>query len=135
MTTGVTTTRPMQLWAFLENSDFQRMKKGGLYRQDEVRLIRHDEFLESDYELLVEIGSVGVRDAARWYVSHPAPGVFDWSWLDRVVQAAKRYKLELLFLDGPFKDVWDARLSSDNGTIYMQYREGGLEYECFPDQT
>jgi hypothetical protein len=28
--------------------------------------------------------------------------------------------LELLFLDGPF-DVWDARLSSDNGTIYMQY--------------
>jgi hypothetical protein len=93
-------TRPMQLWAFLENSDFQRMKKGELYRQDEVRLIRHDEFLESDYELLVEIGCVGVRDAARWYVSHPAPGVFDWNWLNRVVQAAKRYKLKL------YLDLW-----------------------------
>jgi hypothetical protein len=92
--------QPMQLWAFLENSDFQRMKKGELYRQDEVKLIRHDEFLETDYQLLVDIGCVGVRDAARWYVSHPAPHVFEWGWFDRVVAAAEKYRLEL------YLDLW-----------------------------
>lgn len=92
--------QPLELWAFLENSDFQRRKASGLYRQDEVRLIRHDEFLDIDYDLLRDIGYVGVRDAARWYVSHPAPGVFDWSWLDRVVAAAERVHLEL------YLDLW-----------------------------
>ena len=100
MTTNSASTRPMQLWAFLENSDFQRMKKDQLYRQDEVKLIRHDECLEEDYQLLVDIGCVGVRDAARWYLSHPAPGVFEWRWLDRVVAAAEKYKLEL------YLDLW-----------------------------
>ena len=56
--------KPMELWAFLENSDFVRRKGDVLYRQDEVSLIRHDEFLESDYDLLVAAGCVGVRDAA-----------------------------------------------------------------------
>jgi hypothetical protein len=92
--------RPMELWAFLENSDFVRRKGDTLYRQDEVRLIRHDEFLESDYELLVAAGCVGVRDAAWWYVSHPAPGVYDWTWMDRVVTAAETYKLKL------YLDLW-----------------------------
>src|SRR5690606_17150569 len=90
----------MQLWAFLENSDFQRRKGGALYRQDEVRLIRHDEFLETDYQLLADIGCVGVRDAARWYVSHPAPNRFDWTWIDRVVAAAEKYHLHL------YLDLW-----------------------------
>lgn len=79
---------------------FQRRKAGGLYRQDEVKPIRHDEFLETDYQLMVDIGCVGIRDAARWYVSHPKPHVFDWTWLDRVVKAADKYKLTL------YLDLW-----------------------------
>src|SRR5882757_11123656 len=79
-------SQPMELWAFLENSDFLRRKADGLYRQDEVKLIRHDEFLETDYQLMVDIGCVGIRDAARWYVSHPKPHTFDWTWMDRVVK-------------------------------------------------
>lgn len=94
------TEQPMELWAFLENSDFQRRKGGAVYRQDEVRLIRHDQFLETDYDLLRSIGCVGVRDAARWYVSHTATGMFDWSWLDRVVAAAEKYGLKL------YLDLW-----------------------------
>src|SRR5690349_14592757 len=89
--TFVPAIKPIELWAFLENSDFLRRKNDELYRQDEVRLIRHDEFLETDYQLLVEAGCVGVRDAAWWYVSHPAPGIFDWTWLDQVVAAAERH--------------------------------------------
>lgn len=96
----MTQETPIELWAFLENSDFQRRKGRGLYRQDEVKLIRHDEFLESDYQLLVDIGCVGVRDAARWYISHPAPHTFDWTWLDRVVKAAEKPNLRL------YLDLW-----------------------------
>ena len=97
---AVPQAKPLELWAFLENSDFVRRRDDGLYRQDEVRLIRHDEFLETDYQLLVEAGCVGVRDAAWWYVSHPAPHTFDWTWLDRVVAAAETYHLKL------YLDLW-----------------------------
>ena len=92
--------KPLELWAFLENSDFVRLKNGVAYRQDEVNLIRHDEFLEADYRLMVEAGCVGIRDAARWYLSHPAPGIFDWSWMDRVVEAADKHNLKL------YLDLW-----------------------------
>ncbi len=92
--------QPLEFWAFLENSDFQRLKNGELYRQDEVKLIRHDEFLDVDYQLLTEIGCIGVRDAARWYVTHPAPGQFDWTWLDQVVAAADKHGLKL------YLDLW-----------------------------
>lgn len=92
--------RPMELWAFLENSDFQRHKGATLYRQDEVRLIQHDTRLDEDYALLTSIGCTGVRDAARWYVTHVAPGRFDWTWLDRVVESAERHHLRL------YLDLW-----------------------------
>lgn len=94
------TEKPIELWAFLENSDFQRKKDGQIVRHDEVALIRHDEFLDSDYQLLTEIGCVGVRDAARWYVTHTGPNQFDWTWLDRVVAAAEKYQLKL------YLDLW-----------------------------
>jgi hypothetical protein len=92
--------KPLELWAFLENSDFVRLKNGCAYRQDEVDLIRHDEFLEVDYRLMVQAGCLGIRDAARWYLSHLAAGVFDWSWLDRVVAAADKHNLKL------YLDLW-----------------------------
>lgn len=98
--TVLSTVKPMQLWAFLENSDFVRYKDNSLYRQDEVRLIRHDEFLETDYQLMLQAGCAGIRDAARWYVSHPAPGCYDWTWLDRVVAAAEKHHLKL------YLDLW-----------------------------
>ncbi len=92
--------QPMQLWAFLENSDFQRRKQRALYRHDEVKLIRHDVFLEEDYRLMAGIGCVGIRDAARWYVTNPLPGIYDWSWLDRVVSTAEKFSLKL------YLDLW-----------------------------
>src|SRR4051812_14047011 len=92
--------RPMELWAFLENSDFQRHKGEEIYRQDEVRLIRHDEFLDTDFQLMSSIGCVGVRDAARWYITNPAPHQYDWSWIDRVVAAAEKCNVKL------YLDLW-----------------------------
>lgn len=92
--------QPMEFWAFLENSDFQRRKRNGIYRQDEVRLIRHDEFLEVDYQLMRQIGCVGVRDAARWYITHPHPDIFNWVWMDRMVHMADQYNLKM------YIDLW-----------------------------
>ncbi|MDX2162171.1 MAG: beta-galactosidase [bacterium] len=92
---------PMQFWAFLENSDFVRHNRDGtFYRMDEVRLIRHDEHLEADYALLTSIGMKGVRDAARWYLSHPAPGRYDWAWMDRMMESAERHGLTM------YIDLW-----------------------------
>ncbi len=94
------TLKPIEFWAFLENSDFERYHRGKLTRWDEVLLNRHDERLEQDYQLLVDTGVVGIRDAARWYVTHPAPHTFDWTWLDQVVAAAKKFNLTL------YLDLW-----------------------------
>jgi hypothetical protein len=92
--------KPMELWGFLENSDFVRRKNDFLYRQDEVSLIRHDEFLDVDYQLLDGAGCLGVRDGARWYLSHPAPGTFNWTWLDSMVSTSEKYNLKL------YMDLW-----------------------------
>ena len=129
--------KPLELWAFLENSDFVRRKDEVLYRQDEVRLIRHDEFLETDYQLLIEAGCIGVRDAAWWYVSHPAPGTFNWAWLDQVVVAAEKYKLKL------YLDLWhygypdwldilspDAPFHFADFARQIAHRYPSLEYYC-----
>jgi hypothetical protein len=90
----------IEFWAFIENSDFERMKGDQLYRQDEIVLSQHDRLLEQDYGILKAAGTVGVRDAARWYVTNPAPGVYDWSWLDRVVDVAARHEMKL------YLDLW-----------------------------
>jgi len=129
--------KPLELWAFLENSDFVRRKNDSLYRQDEVRLIRHDEFLEGDYQLLEKAGCVGVRDAAWWYVSHPAAGIYDWTWLDKVVAAAEKYNLKL------YLDLWhygypdwldilspDAPLHFADFARQIAHRYPSLEYYC-----
>ncbi len=129
--------KPLELWAFLENSDFVRRRNDSLYRQDEVTLIRHDEFLEVDYQLMVSTGCLGVRDAARWYLSHPAPGTFDWTWLDSVVAAAEKYNLKL------YLDLWhygypdwldilspDAPMHFADFARRIAQRYPSLEYYC-----
>jgi hypothetical protein len=92
--------KPLELWAFLENSDFVRYKIGHLYRQDEVELIRHAEFLDVDYRLMVEAGCIGLREAARWYLSNPGQDTYRWDWLDRVVSESERNGLKL------YLDLW-----------------------------
>lgn len=134
---GRTETKPLELWAFLENSDFVRHKDGRLYRQDEVELIRHDEFLEVDYRLMVEAGCIGIREAARWYLSHPERDTYRWDWLDRVVYEAERNGLKL-YLDlwhYGYPD-WMDILSPDAPRKFAEFarqiakRYPSLEYYC-----
>ena len=129
--------QPLQLWAFVENSDFQRETNGALYRQDEIALTQHDARLIEDYGLLNNIGCVGVRDAARWYVTHPAPHLFDWTWLDRVVATAETAGIKL-YLDlwhYGYPD-WLDLLSADAPDHFAEFarhialRYPSLEYYC-----
>jgi hypothetical protein len=132
-----TAVKPLDLWAFLENSDFTRYKNGSLFRQDEVRLIGHDEFLDVDYQLMVDAGCVGIRDAARWYLTHPAPVIYEWNWLDRVVAAADKHHLKL------YLDLWHygypdwLDILSPQAPMYfaefarqIALRYGSIEYYC-----
>ncbi|HML20228.1 MAG TPA: beta-galactosidase [Aggregatilinea sp.] len=131
------TETPLHLWAFVENSDFQRETNGALYRQDEIALTQHDTRLADDYRLLTSIGCAGVRDAARWYVTHPGPGQFDWSWLDRVIAAAEEAGITL-YLDlwhYGYPD-WLDLMSADAPAHFAEFarqialRYPGLDYYC-----
>ena len=81
--------QPMELWAFLENSDFVRRKAIPLYRQDEVDLIRHDEFLEADYHTWSALAVLGyvTQHAGTFPIRHPdamtGSGWTGWSRLQR----------------------------------------------------
>lgn len=90
----------IEFWALVEDSDFERMKGDEVSRIDEIVLTQHDRLLDDDYRLMKAAGTVGVRDSARWYLTNPAPGVYNWEWLDRVVDAAQRHELKL------YLDVW-----------------------------
>ena len=48
----------------------------------------HDLFAESDYKLVTDIGIRTVRDSLRWHVIEQSPGVYDWSSLVTVLNAA-----------------------------------------------
>lgn len=135
------TEKPIELWAFLENSDFKRIKDGQIVRHDEVELIRHDAFLEHDYQLLVDIGCVGVRDAARWYVTHTGPHQFDWTWLDRVVNTAHKSGMKL------YLDLWhygypdwldfmssDAVIHFTDFAVQIARRYPDLRYWCIANE-
>jgi len=80
---------PIQFMAFHENTDQFRIRDGRVEHFDEVRETGHDVALEWDWELCRSLlGAVRQRDAARWWFTHPAPGRFDWRWLDRLVAIA-----------------------------------------------
>ena len=48
--------KAIEVWTFLENSDFQRDRNGEVVRWNEVHLTRHDERPDQDYKLLVDTG-------------------------------------------------------------------------------
>lgn len=51
---------------------------------DEYEMTQHYHFWHSDLALAVEAGASMVRWGVPWYRVNPAPGQWDWSWLDRV---------------------------------------------------
>lgn len=53
---------------------------------DEYELTQHYHFWREDLGLAAEAGASMVRWGIPWYRVNPAPGVWDWSWTDRVAE-------------------------------------------------
>ncbi|MXS75229.1 beta-glucosidase [Microbacterium sp. CSI-V] len=63
---------------------------------DEYDLMQHYRFWREDLEHCATAGSEMVRWGIPWYRIQPAPGTWDWEWLDRVIDAFDELGLTLL---------------------------------------
>jgi len=52
---------------------------------DEYELTEHYQQFDTDLQLVVDVGARMLRWGIPWYRVAPAPGVWDWSWVDRVM--------------------------------------------------
>ena len=52
---------------------------------DEYELTQHYEQLDTDLELVSEVGAEMLRWVVPWYRVAPEQGVWDWSWVDRAI--------------------------------------------------
>jgi beta-glucosidase len=53
---------------------------------DEYALTHHYLYWREDIDRAVQLGVRAMRYGIPWYKVEPAPGVFDWSWADRVLE-------------------------------------------------
>jgi beta-glucosidase/6-phospho-beta-glucosidase/beta-galactosidase len=64
---------------------------------DKIAATQHDRYVREDYALLKECGIHAVRESVRWPLVNPAAGVYDFSTVDPVLQAAKEEEIEQIF--------------------------------------
>jgi len=100
---------------------------------DEYELMQHDRFWEQDLRLAAESGASMLRWGIPWYRVNPAPGVWDWAWLDRVVDRLQEQGTELiadlihygtpLWLEGEFANPdYDLRVAEYGAAVAERYR-------------
>lgn len=63
---------------------------------DEYDLMQHYRFWREDLRYCAEVGSDMVRWGIPWYRINPEPGVWDWSWLDGVIDEFDELGLALV---------------------------------------
>lgn len=91
---------------------------------DEYELTQHYERWEDDLALARACGATTIRYGIPWYRVNPAPGTFEWSWLDRVVDRLEALELE------PIIDLmhYGTPLWLDNQFVNSAYPERVAEY-------
>ncbi|WP_432747600.1 family 1 glycosylhydrolase [Microbacterium oxydans] len=63
---------------------------------DEYELMQHYRFWSEDLGYCAEVGSEMVRWGIPWYRVNPAPGEWDWEWLDGVIDRFDELGIELI---------------------------------------
>lgn len=58
----------------------------GRRRLDELELVGHYEQWREDIDRAAAIGFTAMRCGVPWYRVEPAPGRFDWSWTDQMLE-------------------------------------------------
>jgi beta-glucosidase len=71
--------------------------RGGGVALDEYDLTGHSQQWREDLLRARDTGSSALRYGLPWYRVNPAPGAFDWSWADEVVEfLVERAKLKVI---------------------------------------
>ncbi|HRW91508.1 MAG TPA: glycoside hydrolase family 1 protein, partial [Thermotogota bacterium] len=52
---------------------------------DEYELTGHYAQFETDLQMIASVGFPKIRYGIPWYLVHPEPKRFDWSWVDRAM--------------------------------------------------
>jgi beta-glucosidase/6-phospho-beta-glucosidase/beta-galactosidase len=65
------------------------------HRLDMIAATQHDRFVDDDYRRLVDIGIRSVRDTVRWHLIETARDTFDFSSMDRMLEAARRQGVQI----------------------------------------
>jgi beta-glucosidase/6-phospho-beta-glucosidase/beta-galactosidase len=66
-------------------------------RLDLIASTRHDEFAEKDYARLIELGMGVCRDGVRWHLIEREPFKYDFSSLEKQVEAAKKTGIQVIW--------------------------------------
>lgn len=71
-------------------------RRDGL-RLDMIAATRHDEFAPADYRRLRDIGMLAARDGVRWHLIEKMPGKFDFSSVERQLDAAEATGVQVIW--------------------------------------
>src|SRR3712207_5945173 len=72
-------------WAVLIEDTFIPHARPGLRPLEEYELTQHYQFWRQDLDCAASLGLSHLRWGIPWYRVNPAPGQFDWRWVDEVV--------------------------------------------------
>ncbi len=72
-------------------------RRGDGSRLDVIATSGHDLHCATDYRLLAEAGIRTVRDGLRWHLIEAQPGVYDWSSLLPMLQAANDIGIQVMW--------------------------------------
>lgn len=90
-------TAPTKFRSFLQAGfECSTHKRRNGYRLDLLRLTRHEQFAQEDFERLKQFGIRTVRTAARWHLIEYSPGRFEFDSLKLILDAAERTGTEVL---------------------------------------
>jgi beta-glucosidase/6-phospho-beta-glucosidase/beta-galactosidase len=73
-------------WAVGIENTFVPQTRSGHRRLDEYELMDHYGLWREDIDRVAQLGVKMLRYGIPWYRVNPAPGVFDWSWTDEVLE-------------------------------------------------
>ena len=73
-------------WAVGIEDTFVPQVRAGHRRLDEYELMDHYRRWRDDLDRAADLGISAIRYGIPWYRVNPSPGVFDWSWVDSVLE-------------------------------------------------
>jgi beta-glucosidase/6-phospho-beta-glucosidase/beta-galactosidase len=81
------------LWCVgIEDTFIGQPIRGSGFALDEYELTEHYRFWREDLDRAASLGVEGIRYGIPWYRVNPAPGRFEWDWVDEVLEYAVHAK-------------------------------------------